>query len=151
MYSIKIESKPKQCKDCLFCRKTNPAVIGCTGYYCSVKIRLIEDVYRVSSWCPILKSREKPTQLQFSYNENRDEYEAKGTNAEYTIAFFAFDNNMTLCVRPSTEILIMKEGKRKLKPGNKEFKEILNELIEEAQQYENSCYAPVRAKRKDAE
>ena len=77
MYSIKIESKPKKCKDCLFCRKTNPAVIGCTGHYCSVKIRPIGNVYKVSSWCPILKSREKPTQLQFSYNKNRDDYEAK--------------------------------------------------------------------------
>ena len=58
---------------------------------------------------------------------------------------------MSLRVRPGTEILTIKHGKRKLKRGNKEFKEILNELIEEAQQYENSCYAPVRAKRKDAE
>ena len=149
MYSIKIESKPTKCEDCLFCRKTNPAVIGYSGKYCSITIKPIGNDYKVSSWCPITKNDEEPSTLVFKYKRATEDYVAKGTNNEYSITFWEHDNDLSLT--PSFEIITIKHGTKKLKTGNKEFKKLFNELVEEAQLYENSCYAPVRAKRKDVE
>ena len=151
MYSIKIKSKPTKCKDCLFYRETNPAVIGYSGRYCSIRIKLIENDYKVSSWCPITKNNEEPSTLVFKYKRATENYVAKGTNNKYSITFWEHDNDLSLSVTPSLEIITIKNGTKKLKTGNKEFKKLFNELVEEAQLYENSCYAPVRAKRKNAE
>ena len=150
MYSIKIESKPSKCKDCLFCRDTKQGVYGCSGSdYCSIRIKLIEDVYKIQSWCPILKNKEKPSQLNFSYEKEDEEYTANGTNNQYEISLFENNHEMVLFVTPSLESIARRESKTTLKYNSKKYKRLLNEIIKEAQLYENSCYAPVRAKRKD--
>ncbi len=150
MYSIKIEDKPKCCNDCLFCHEVRPVIFMLTRYFCAIKTMALEDKYKLAPWCPILKNKEKPTQLQFSCDIDDEHYIAKGTNNRYDIDLFDNRHDMTLFVGPNAKIIAKKESKTILKYNSKKYKRLLNELIEEAQQYENSCYLPIRAKRKDA-
>jgi len=149
MYSIKIEDKPKCCKDCLFCHEVRPVIFMLTRYFCAIKTMAIEDKYKLAPWCPISNKKPTPATLSFAYDKKEKEYVAKGTGCSYTIELNREDDTLFLYVENWR--IGRRTSKSKIKPNTKEFKKLFSELVEEAQRYENSCYAPVRAKRKDAE